>query len=387
MKKELSPSLEMVACDVCGRTILKGERTEPYLVPDGSRRLVCDLCVRRAESAGWLRESLHGDLPAATPRDEPRRSLLGRLRRRLEEGAVSSPAGHRGEPGESYAGAEWTRQPVPPRHEGVEEPSRGYEPVNRGFDGESGTAYADDLERADEVAYEEPAPSGGPPLLDEREPIDEAASAVDQPPAAWEERVSPEPQPAAEPQPAREQAAVEGRLRDEGTAELPPPLAEVPPEDPPLEGSLLREPASEEFALEGELPPESRDERRERRNRRRLRDPRHVRAVPTGAEAKVERALEIFNLSDYRRTVGGLVRTLGQPWVMALPHADSTSEVTVVVAWELSWYQFRVDLGDSDEPVAVADKGHELEEIDIDLRRWNATATDDGALETGAPPA
>src|SRR5687767_372208 len=92
MKKELSPSLEMVACDVCGRTILKGERTEPYMVPDGTRRLVCELCVRRAESAGWLRESLHGDLPATTPRAEPRRSLLGRLRRRFEPGPAAAEA-------------------------------------------------------------------------------------------------------------------------------------------------------------------------------------------------------------------------------------------------------------------------------------------------------
>ncbi len=112
-----------------------------------------------------------------------------------------------------------------------------------------------------------------------------------------------------------------------------------------------------------------------------------MRAVPTGAEAKVERALEIFNLPDYRRTVGGLVRTLGPPWVTARPHEGSTGEVTVVVAWELSWYQFRIDLGDADEPVAVADKGHEVDEIDADLRRWNATATDDGALEAGVPAA
>ena len=43
-------------------------------------------------------------------------------------------------------------------------------------------------------------------------------------------------------------------------------------------------------------------------------------------------------------------RTLGPPWVTARPHEGSTGEVTVVVAWELSWYQFRIDLGDADEP-------------------------------------
>ena len=93
MKKELSPNQEMVACEVCGRTILKGERAEPYLVPDGSRRLVCELCTRRAEQAGWLRESAHADMPTAVPRPEPRRSLLARLRARRHAENGPSPAG------------------------------------------------------------------------------------------------------------------------------------------------------------------------------------------------------------------------------------------------------------------------------------------------------
>src|SRR5918997_4046725 len=86
MKKEVSPSIEMAACEVCGRTILKGERTEPYVVQDGSRRMVCELCTGRAEGAGWLRESAHADLPATSPGAEPRRGLLTRLRRRRENG-------------------------------------------------------------------------------------------------------------------------------------------------------------------------------------------------------------------------------------------------------------------------------------------------------------
>ena len=320
MKKELSPSLEMVACDVCGRTILKGERTEPYIVPDGSRRLVCELCIRRAESAGWLRESLHGDLPAAPPRTEPRRSLLGRLRRRHEgTPAEAEPAPVAAEDG--YAG-EPPEEPPAPRGDDRSAPPSTYEP--------------------------EPPPS---------RPARPAAEQVDSPPAASEE--------AAYQHEAWESDEVRGL--DEA----------LPVEDP------LVDQGRDELALDID----SRAGRRERRTRRRLRDPRHVRAVPTGAEAKVERALEIFNLSDYRRTVGGLVRTLGPPWVTARPHEGSTGEVTVVVAWELSWYQFRIDLGDADEPVAVADKGHEVDEIDADLRRWNATATDDGALQPGVPAA
>ena len=45
--------------------------------------------------------------------------------------------------------------------------------------------------------------------------------------------------------------------------------------------------------------------------RPRPKDPRHVRAVPTTAQAKVDRALELFNGSSHQRTVAGLARTLG----------------------------------------------------------------------------
>ena len=80
MKKELTPLQELSSCEICGRTILKGERTEPYLAPDGSRRLVCELCVRRAENSGWIREAAHADLPTAAPRPGPRPSLIERFR-------------------------------------------------------------------------------------------------------------------------------------------------------------------------------------------------------------------------------------------------------------------------------------------------------------------
>ena len=45
MKKELRPVHDAVSCDVCGRTILKGEHAEWYLAPGGHRRQVCDLCA------------------------------------------------------------------------------------------------------------------------------------------------------------------------------------------------------------------------------------------------------------------------------------------------------------------------------------------------------
>jgi hypothetical protein len=58
--------------------------------------------------------------------------------------------------------------------------------------------------------------------------------------------------------------------------------------------------------------------------------------------------------------------------------------VTVVVAWELSWYRFRVDLGDAADPVALTANGEEVEQIDETLRDWNATIDDEGRLVAGA---
>ena len=221
MKKELRPFHDHVTCDVCGRTILKGERTEAYLAPGGDRHGVCELCFVRAEHAGWIREAGRDEAPSRGPRPQERRPLLARLRRRPEQAP-------------------------------------------------------------------EPEPSEG----------------------------EPDPEP-------------------------PPPPRERP------------------------------------------RDPRHVRAVPTTADVKVERALDLFNGSHHHRTVAGLTRSLGPPFATAMPDPDAPSTVTVLVAWELSWYRYRVDLGDAAEPVSLQGKGDELADIDEPLRDWNAELDSDGRLVIG----
>jgi hypothetical protein len=242
VKKELRPVHDAVSCDICGRTILKGERAEWYLAPGGDRRQVCDLCAVRAQHHGWIRESGAGDLPARVPRNEPRRGVLGRLRRRR------------------------------------------------------------------------PEPSEDESRLAEQEAMYGAGNGVE------------------------------------------------PTESPPEESASAPPP---------------------RAPRTRPQAPRHVRAVPTTAEVKVERALELFNGSGHQRTVAGLARTLGQPWVTALPDPNQSSAVSVLVAWELSWYRYRVDLGDEADPVMMLDKGEEIDQIDESLRAWNAALDADGRVVAG----
>ncbi len=237
MAKQVSRQLrgldERLECDVCGRTMLKGERPEHYLAPSRERKLVCQLCAQRAQKEGWIRESGGADTPVQPPRPSERRRFFRRRR--------------------------------PPE-----------------LDGER---------RADD---ELAVPANG-----EREPDGGA-----------------------------------------GVKRL------------------------------GEL-----GERRPR-----IRDPRHVRAVPTNAQLKIERAVELFNESEHPRTVAGIARALGAPQVSACTSGVSAARVLLTIAWELSWYQFAVDLSDTREPVRLHSRGHELQELPAKVRRWNGKTGEDGRI-------
>ena len=170
------------------------------------------------------------------------------------------------------------------------------------------------LEAAPPLEHEQPAPADAPPEFDDGE--------------------------YAEPAYEGEQAYVEEGAYEDGGAAAPPNRAEEPRPGP--------------------------------------RDPRHVRAVPSSSQLKVEQALDLFNASEHPRTIAGIARTLGAPWVSANPLADTPSAVAVVVAWELSWYRYRVDLADGDAPVTLVGTGQELDELAPELREWNAAALPDG---------
>src|SRR6201999_2376338 len=73
-----------VACDVCGRTLLRGEHAEHFLA-GGERRMVCDLCTSRAQHEGWIRESGADDVALHQPRRERGRSFIEKLRNNRRE--------------------------------------------------------------------------------------------------------------------------------------------------------------------------------------------------------------------------------------------------------------------------------------------------------------
>jgi len=81
--RAIRTSTAQAACDVCGRTLLRGEHAEIYL-SGGVRRSVCELCTSRALHGGWVRE---GDVPEygeSSQRPDRRRSLFGRRRAKRE---------------------------------------------------------------------------------------------------------------------------------------------------------------------------------------------------------------------------------------------------------------------------------------------------------------
>ncbi|WCB93779.1 hypothetical protein DSM104299_02495 [Baekduia alba] len=268
-RKSITTNPAVVTCDVCGRTLLRGENADVFIA-GGQRRNVCELCTGRAVHEGWIREGL--DDVVARGRDGRGRrggSLLSRLRSRREP-------------------ATGQRELAP-----------------------------------EELPY---ARSGG---RVERLPNDDEYAPLPPEPAELEYEPEPEPVQRYEPEPAPVAAAGE-----------------------PLDHTLY--------------------------------ESRSVHGVPTNADLKVVRAMELFNQSPQVRTVAGVARSLGAPIVSARPSRTEGSVVTIVVAWELSWYRFEVDLGNEAAGVRVTAQGSELSELDTIDQTPNAAADDGGRLHPAA---
>jgi hypothetical protein len=94
----------------------------------------------------------------------------------------------------------------------------------------------------------------------------------------------------------------------------------------------------------------------------------------------LDRAVDVFNASEYPRRVAGVSRSLGEPLVSVRSAEHLASVVRIVVAWELSWYRYEVDLGEEPASAQAIGQGTELEQLEREEREGNAQAHASGML-------
>ena len=94
--------------------------------------------------------------------------------------------------------------------------------------------------------------------------------------------------------------------------------------------------------------------------------------------ARVE-AAELFNATQFRRTIAGVAKALGEPKASIVPRSGGNSEMILTFAWDISWYQYRVT-PTSSQPVRVAERGQDIDDLHPSFQEWNATVTGDGGI-------
>ena len=114
------------ACDVCGRTILKGEQIHEYLTPQRERIRVCVLCRSRAESSGWIPVSMAHTLEEEQPRRSRRLALRQRFGRAASRAREAAPPRREPQPEPEQAPPPDAAQPTQEaaRPEAMPEPQR-----------------------------------------------------------------------------------------------------------------------------------------------------------------------------------------------------------------------------------------------------------------------
>lgn len=97
------------------------------------------------------------------------------------------------------------------------------------------------------------------------------------------------------------------------------------------------------------------------------------------AEVAIVEAAGLFNASPFSRTIAGIAKSLGEPQVSVVPLSGVSGEMIVTIAWEISWYQYRVS-PDSAQPVRLAERGYDRAQLEPSFSVWNAQIADDGRL-------
>jgi hypothetical protein len=109
-----------------------------------------------------------------------------------------------------------------------------------------------------------------------------------------------------------------------------------------------------------------------------------LRRLSVPEKAMVE-AAELFNGSAFRRTVAGIAKSLGEPRASIVPLSGVNTEVVLTVAWDISWYQYRIT-PESGQPVRLEERGHDPRELESMFTSWNARLTPDGRIVPNISP-
>jgi hypothetical protein len=96
-------------------------------------------------------------------------------------------------------------------------------------------------------------------------------------------------------------------------------------------------------------------------------------------ELAMVEAADVFNASDYRRTIGGVAKSLGEPRASILQLSGVNQELVITIAWDITWYQYRVS-AESAKPVRLEARGHELDQLDFRYTNWNARVDTEGRV-------
>jgi hypothetical protein len=95
-------------------------------------------------------------------------------------------------------------------------------------------------------------------------------------------------------------------------------------------------------------------------------------------ELTIVEAADRFNASQHRRTVAGIAKSLGTPHVSIVALSGVNPDVVITVAWDISWYQYRVTADSA--PVRLAERGHDPVELEGTFGEWNAHVDEDGRV-------
>lgn len=169
--------------------------------------------------------------------------------------------------------------------------------------------------------------------------------------------------------------------------EDPPPAFEEPAPEPDQAQA-----EAEEEPVEPEAKPKASKRAGGGRSKRDAeRSPQAQEAAKAKREAvpavDLSQALDAFNTSEFRRTVGGLNRSLGKPQAsgLAVRTSSGAAGARITVAWELAWYQWEVGPGERGASIRQAAKGETIEQLRAADQTWNLEVAPDGALARPRP--